>query len=301
MWKNCKKSIIIAYKRSISGRNAGVFAFVEMFWQRRTEMALLHVNFFSDVLGKCVNMDVILPQRTKEQIGLDGAARQGKYPTLYLLHGMSDDHTCWNRRTSIERYVSSLGIAVVMPNADLSWYTDTTYQQKYLTYLSEELPMICREFFPNMSDRPEETFVAGNSMGGYGAFKLALTKPETFGYAAGLSAAINLQDVLRRNLPSEDEQISRKFWESVFGPLEQVEDSENDLLRIAGELKESGRPLPKLYEVCGTEDFLYEAQKETVKGLQELGYDITYREGAGTHCWDYWDVEIQNILKWLPI
>ncbi len=134
-------------------------------------MALLHVNCFSDVLGKCVNLDVILPQRTKEQIGLSGAKNGGKYPTLYLLHGMSDDHTCWNRRTSIDRYVSSLGIAVVMPNADLSWYTDTAYGQKYWQYMAEELPALCREFFPNMSDKREETFVAGNSMGGYGGFQ----------------------------------------------------------------------------------------------------------------------------------
>ena len=250
-------------------------------------MALLHVNCFSDVLGKCVNLDVILPQRTKEQVGLTGEKKDGKYPTLYLLHGMSDDHTCWNRRTSIERYVSSLGIAVVMPNADLSWYTDTAYAQKYWQYMAEELPAICREFFPNMSDKREETFVAGNSMGGYGAFKLALTKP-----------AINLPYVLSRHEKGSEED---RFWRGIFGPLEQTEGSENDIAKLARELKESGRPLPKLYEGCGTEDFLYESQKHTVEELRGLGYDITYHELPGTHCWDFWDAEIQNVLKWLPV
>lgn len=261
-------------------------------------MALLHVNCFSDVLGKCVNLDVILPQRTKEQIGLSGAKNGGKYPTLYLLHGMSDDHTCWNRRTSIERYVSSLGIAVVMPNADLSWYTDTAYGQKYWKYMAEELPALCREFFPNMSDKREETFVAGNSMGGYGAFKLALTKPETFGYAAGLSAALDVQDVLERNINAS---IDESFWTGIFGPLSQVKGSENDLLKLAEELKKSGRPLPKLYECCGTEDFLYASQKKASEQFKKMGFDITYRESAGTHCWDFWDVEIQKILRWLPL
>ena len=83
-------------------------------------MALLHVDFFSEVLEKCTSMDVILPQNTKNQIGLKGNARNGKYKTAYLLHGMSDDQTIWQRRTSIERYVSEYGIAVVMPDGGLS-------------------------------------------------------------------------------------------------------------------------------------------------------------------------------------
>ena len=115
-------------------------------------MALLHTDFFSNVLGMCVQMDVILPQRTTGQIGMEGKTRLGKYPTLYLLHGLSDDHTIWQRRTSIERYVADLGIAVVMPCTHRAWYTDTATGMKYWTYISEELPAICRDFFPNMSD-----------------------------------------------------------------------------------------------------------------------------------------------------
>lgn len=88
--------------------------------ERNKEMALLHVNFFSDVLGMSMNMDVILPQQTNRQIGMKGAGADRRIPTLYLLHGMSDDHTIWQRRTSIERYVSEMGIAVVMPTTHLA-------------------------------------------------------------------------------------------------------------------------------------------------------------------------------------
>ena len=137
-------------------------------------MALLHVDFFSDVLGMSMNMDVLLPQQTQGQIGMEGRAAQGKYKTMYLLHGMSDDQTIWQRRTSIERYVSSLGIAVVMPTTHLGFYTDTTYGMRYWTFLSQELPKICREFFPQMSAEREDTLAAGLSMGGYGAWKLGL-------------------------------------------------------------------------------------------------------------------------------
>ena len=73
-------------------------------------MALLQVDFFSEVLGMCTQMSVILPQRTRRQIGMTGAVREGKYPAVFLLHGMTDDHTTWCRRTSIERYVSELGL-----------------------------------------------------------------------------------------------------------------------------------------------------------------------------------------------
>ena len=106
-------------------------------------------------------MDVILPQNTKNQIGLKGNARNGKYKTAYLLHGMSDDQTIWQRRTSIERYVSEYGIAVVMPDGGLSFYTDMCYGLPYWTFFSVELPKICREFFPQMSDRKEDTWQPG--------------------------------------------------------------------------------------------------------------------------------------------
>ena len=127
-------------------------------------MALLHVDFFSEVLEKCMNMDVILPQNTTSQIGMKGNAGTEKYKTVYLLHGMSDDQTTWQRRTSIERYVSEYGIAVVMPDAGLGFYTDTKYGLPYWTFFSEELPKICREFFPQMSEKREDTLAAGLSM-----------------------------------------------------------------------------------------------------------------------------------------
>ena len=144
------------------------------------ELALLHVDFFSQALGFGTNMDVILPQRTRGQIGMEGEADQRPYQTLYLLHGMSDDHTAWQRRTSIERYVAPLGLAVVMPAVQFSWYTDLPSGSRYWAYIHEELPAICREFFP-LSDRREDTFVAGLSMGGYGAMKIALADGEHFG------------------------------------------------------------------------------------------------------------------------
>ena len=168
--------------------------------REREKMALFHVDFFSDVLGMSMQMDVILPQQTSGQIGMEGRAGDGKYKTVYLLHGMSDDQTTWQRRTSIERYVSSLGIAVVMPTTHLGFYTDTTYGMRYWTFISEELPHVCREFFPRMSDRKEDTLAAGLSMGGYGAWKLALGASDTGNHClkAFSGALQNLREAIMR-------------------------------------------------------------------------------------------------------
>ena len=260
-------------------------------------MALLHVNFFSEVLGMCMIMDVILPQNTRGQIGMKGNRKDGKYPVLYLLHGMSDDHTIWQRRTSIERYASELGIAVVMPTVHLSFYTDMKYGLKYWTFISEELPAICREFFPNMSDRRESTFAAGLSMGGYGALKLGLCASQTFGAVACLSGALDMASEIKNRIKNDSTGVFR----NIFGSYEELIDSDNDLMAVAGRLKESGKPLPKVYIWCGTEDFLYQQNRNAKKRLSELGYDLTYEESPGDHQWKYWDEKIQRVLEWLPL
>lgn len=119
---------------------------------------------------------------------------ENQFPTLYLLHGMSDDHTAWQRFTAIERHVSHLNLAVVMPTTHLGWYTDMEYGNRYWTYPTQELPGICRSFFHGMSDKREDTFIAGLSMGGYGAFKAALGAPETFCAGASLSGALDIAE-----------------------------------------------------------------------------------------------------------
>ena len=132
-------------------------------------MAHLIVDSYADTLGMETRMHVLLPERL-----------QGKARTLYLLHGMSDDEGTWMRRTAIDRYAEEKDLAVVMPDGGLGWYTDMHIGFPWFTYITQELPAICRSFFPNMSEKREDTFVAGLSMGGYGALKCALRAPETY-------------------------------------------------------------------------------------------------------------------------
>ncbi len=261
-------------------------------------MALLHVNFFSDVLRMSAEMDVLLPQQTNGQIGMEGRAADGKYKTVYLLHGMSDDQTVWQRRTSIERYVSRLGIAVVMPTTHLGFYTDTTYGMKYWTFLSKELPKVCREFFPRMSEKREDTLAAGLSMGGYGAWKLALGAGETFGAGASLSGALDIVEDYKRQTDLPDGR--GELFRGIFGSEEKLRGSDNEILTLAEKLAETkrGEELPPLYAWCGTEDFLYEGNLRVWKRVTELGYQLTSGASAGDHQWKYWDKKIQDVLRW---
>lgn len=259
-------------------------------------MALMHVDFFSDVLGMSVNMDVILPQQTHGQIGMEGKGSGGKYKTMYLLHGMSDDQTIWQRRTSIERYVSRLGIAVVMPAAHLGFYTDTVYGMDYWTFFSKELPVICHDFFPRMSEKREDTLAAGLSMGGYGAWKLGLGAGETFGAAASLSGVLDIVDGYRRKV--QENEDSRRLFTGIFGSEENLTGSENDIMALADRLAAKKKGLPRLYAWCGTEDFLYEGNLKVWKHVENLGYDLTCCQSEGDHQWKYWDKKIQDVLRW---
>ncbi|MBQ8332420.1 MAG: esterase family protein, partial [Clostridia bacterium] len=150
-------------------------------------MALFEVNFFSEVLGMGMSMNVVIPQKTRGNIGVTEGETGERIPVLWLLHGMSDDHTTWLRRTSIERYAEEKGLAVVMPTTYLGWYTDMYTGYNYRTFIGEELPKIVRNMFPALSDRREDNYIAGNSMGGYGSLALAFTYPEQYAIAAPLS------------------------------------------------------------------------------------------------------------------
>jgi S-formylglutathione hydrolase FrmB len=248
-------------------------------------MALIQCDFFSETLQLHTSMNVILPQPARS-----------RYPVLYLLHGLSDDHTIWLRRTSIERYVEPLGLAVVMPAVHRSFYADMARGNRYWTFVSRELPALARGFFP-ISRRREETFVAGLSMGGYGAFKLALSFPQRFAAAASLSGALDQAGPA----PEHVDPAMQAEMENIYGDLGKLAGSANDAMHLAAQVAWSAGPRPRLYQCCGTEDFLYDQNLRFRDHALALGLDLTYEEGPGEHEWGYWDRMIQRVLAWLPL
>ncbi|HTY70857.1 MAG TPA: alpha/beta hydrolase family protein [Actinomycetes bacterium] len=256
-------------------------------------MAHLRCDFYSDVLGLSTSMTVILPQQTATQIGLAGRASDAPPPVLYLLHGLSDDDTIWLRRTSIERYVAPLGLAVVMPQVGRSFYTDEAHGGRYWTFLCEELPAVVRSFFV-VSDRREDTFVAGLSMGGYGALKWALRHPGAFAAAASLSGALDVAALQAAPPMPEDPTLMRR----VFGE-QPVAGGPEDLLALVGGA--DPEELPALYVCCGRQDPLHARNQVFVAACAEAGVPVTTSFDPGEHEWGYWDEKIQEVLAWLPL
>jgi putative tributyrin esterase len=181
-----------------------------------------------------------------------------------------------------------------MPAVQRSFYADMACGYRYWTFISEELPALARSFFP-LSGAREDTFVAGLSMGGYGAFKLALTYPDRYAAAASLSGALDIASTIAR-----EDDAWRHEMQTIFGDLDQLPGSANDLFHLARQPAVADRK-PLLYQCCGTEDFLY-ADNLRFKALADtLGLQLTYDEGPGAHEWGYWDTQIQQVLSWLPL
>ena len=257
-------------------------------------MILNEVKFFSETLGLDCTMHVLLPQRPL--VEAQNKPRK-KLRTLYLLHGHSDDHTAWQRYTSIERYAETLNLAVVMPAVHLSFYNDMAHGGKYWQFISEEVPALVRDTFP-LSSKREENFVAGLSMGGYGAFKMALTHPERFTAAASLSGAVDIREVVWVNKKDPANKAWLEEMRTVFGDLSKVPGSKNDLFMLAKKVSR-GSVKPRLYQCCGTEDELYPQNVRFRDAVRKLPLDLTYEEGPGEHNWAYWDKMIQNVLAWM--
>lgn len=260
-------------------------------------MAFLQASVYSNILEMEVSLNVILPQKTEKKIGTATKGKLTDVPVMYLLHGMGGNHSVWQRRTSIERYVTELGLAVIMPSTDLGWYTDTAYEMNYWTFISEELPTICHELFPQLTTKREKTFAAGLSMGGYGALKLGLAKSENFAAVASLSGVVNLASRVEDLLAIK----GRNFWEGIFGPLEQVRGSSNDPMYLVEQLIKDGKKAPNIFLCCGEEDLLLHGNKEMATALSAHKIEHTFETGTGNHDWIFWNEWIQRVIEWLPL
>lgn len=256
-------------------------------------MALFHGNFYAESFLASVDLHVILPLPEEGDYAA-GAARFGpgvRFPTLYLLHGAYGDGTDWLRRTRLECYAQTRGVAVVMASAHNSFYQDRPWGPAYETFFARELPDMAEAIFP-LSARREDRFVAGLSMGGYGALRLALRYPARYGAAASLSGAFDLPRLREILVPMHP------MGEAVFGRLGQ--DGDWDLTAMARQALDRGETPPPLLLSCGTEDYTLEINRAQRRALEDLGLAVTYEEHPGAHDWDYWDTHIQRILQWLP-
>lgn len=254
-------------------------------------MAFFEIEYHSTVLEMERRVNVIYPDADAVE---PSRMTDTDIPVLYLLHGMGGNENSWRKRTNIERLLRHTNLIVIMPSTDLAWYTNTTYGLKYYDAIAKELREVMQRFFPNMSRKREKTFIAGLSMGGYGAYKIALTTDQ-FSYAGSFSGAIGigLDDVNIEDLPGG----TLNYWQGVFGDLKAAGVEQHFLTTMA---KKSDKRT-KFYAWCGEQDFLYKANQVAVKELKKLGLKLDYKHSPGKHEWYYWEKQLEYLLEWLPI
>lgn len=255
-------------------------------------MAFIQCDFYSEVLGTRTSLNAIIPLR--DASNQDPPQQMPEhYPVLFLLHGLHSNYSAWSRHSSVERYANERGLAIIMPDAGRSFYTNMHHGHRYFDFFSQELPKVADRLFP-LSRKRSQRFVAGLSMGGYGAFKLALSHPEQYSAAASLSGALSLTEI-------EDSDSLLPEWPIIFGEDPQIDKSKNDLLELAKDYSKQDKHPLRLFQCCGTEDFLYGSNQHFLTHSKEIGLDIHYEESPGGHDWQYWDQQIKRAIEWLPI
>lgn len=237
----------------------------------------------SGALGRTMKYRVLLPE--------DYDRAQRRYPVLYLLHGLGGDYTDWTTRSNVAEYSRTLPLIIVMPDGHNAWYTNSG-EGAYETYLLNDLPADVVKKYRTINSRYGRA-IAGLSMGGYGALKMALKRPATFVLAGSFSGAFGA--TRRGELERLISRAEADRLEKIFGPADSETRKENDLFTLAAALKPAGAPY--LYVDCGIADnSLIASNREVVAAIHKTGAAYEYHEVAGAHSWDYWDRRIREFL-----
>lgn len=254
-------------------------------------MAFFMGTIYSKSMLQDTAFNVILPHDGRRYIWTEPPK------TLILLHGLSDSAATWIRRTAIERYAERYNLAVIIPEVQRSWYQDMVYGVRAFHYITEEVLDIAEKMF-HVSTKREDVLIAGLSMGGYGALRCALEKPEKFKYCGAFSGAYDLKDMYRMSTEPGGESVLTGLVEdygAIFGERKEVP-KEVEIPEIICKVK--NKPVqPSVYMMCGTEDFLYKQTCKVRELCEQSLSDFCYEEWPGHHEWDMWDEAIERMLK----
>jgi S-formylglutathione hydrolase FrmB len=248
-------------------------------------MALIHLDHVPETVKVNLPLNIILPDPGKM-----GDVPVAKRKVLYLLHGLSDDASAWQRYSSIETIAAVYGLVVVMPSVGRSFYIDQPNGQQYFTYLTEELPRYLMEVF-GLAPRRADTLIAGVSMGGYGAFKAALLRPELYSAAASFSGVLSL--AILQAMPDDPR---RDEFACLFGDLEKLSGSEHDPAVWLQRAASNPSLLPRLFIAVSRQEDIYPLSGMFHAACQSLGVQSEYHEEDGAHDWFFWDGQIRRFL-----
>lgn len=252
-------------------------------------MNLFSVNMFSEVLQTNVEVNIAMPS-------VECMKKCGKKPAvLYLLHGLYGSSQSWIINSNVLRYNKENNLAIVMPDMNNTFFVNNSAGIKYLDFCAYELLEFVEKTF-NVSDKREDNFVCGLSMGGYGAYRIALERPEKFFAAFSLSGALDVVSISdEKNLNAWDEAVVDSF-KLNFGKDGAKRGSKDDLFYLLKNLSEK-EAKPKLFQYCGRQDYLYLVNIAFKNYIEKLQFDYSYLESEGEHNWDFWDEKICDVLE----
>jgi putative tributyrin esterase len=240
-------------------------------------------KFLSESLGEERAVNILLPA--------DYNTSWRRYPALYLLHGLGDDHTAWAYMTNLSGYAAKLPMIVVMPDAGRSFYVNSASDPKarFEDFIAKDLIAYVDSHYRTIPLRRSRA-VAGLSMGGYGAALLGLKYYRKFAALGAFSGVVGIS----RPTPMAANP-SRGDFQNLFGASNSPERAERDPFALLEKIPAA--EIPDIYIACGGQDGLVSQNRDFVKLLAEKKIPYEYRElSPRAHTWDLWDDQIRIYL-----
>ncbi len=247
-------------------------------------MAFYSFQVKSKVLGYPVEVSVCLPDEGRD------------IPVLWLMHGANSEYEEWYDQTSLIRYAGGRNLAFVTTSTYNGFNVNMSCGAAYADFLEQEWVETVRSLFPALSVKREKNYLAGASMGGFGACRLAVNRPDLFCKVGSFAGSIEMPTIVERN--SRGIQPGGADFGWAFGGYENMINNSNDVIYMAKTCVEKG-VMPEVYMICGTEDFGYALNTIARDDLRMVGARVIWREVPGVHSYDCWDPELPRFLDWL--
>ncbi len=261
-------------------------------------MAITTTRYLSPALGRYVTFTAVIPF---EDYDLFMNKNEHPFtdvhplPALYLLHGITGDDRDWIYGTQITEFAREHRLAVIMPDGQNNFYVDNNPCECWGRFIGEELVAMTRAFFP-LSDRREDTYIGGLSMGGYGALRNGLRYSHTFSKIIALSSALIMEDAINSTEEAEVNFSKRSYYNRIFGgDVSKLPGSDMDIETL---FLKNQQPTD-IFMAVGKDDFLLGKNRKFKKFLEDHGASLTYYEDEGGHEWNFWNRNIEKALQWL--
>lgn len=262
-------------------------------------MALFQADFFSPSLSRITSFNILIPNDILPGMCAGNPHYLRGVKTLVLLHGYSGSNKDWLTSSAVAELSIKYNLAIIMPSGENSFYLDGKGTGKaFCQFIGKDLVEYTKKTF-GLSDKNEDIFIGGYSMGGFGALHTALVYPDTFGKVFALSSALIIHNIMNMSSDFKDGFADFDYYQSVFGDLENLDTSENNPEYIIQNMIKNGREIPGIFMLCGTEDFLIEQNRAFHQFLISERVDVQYEEHPGSHDWNFWNRYLEPAILWM--